>query len=297
MPVILSVASGKGGVGKSFIASNLGILLAKSGYKVAVVDLDCGGADLHILFGQLKPQRTLSDFFNRQVETLQEALLPVQGCRDLSLLAGTGETLATANPSYATKQRLARHLRKLAVDIVVLDIGAGANLHCLDFFLLADLYLLVTNPDPTAIFDAYKFIKLAAIRKVLSQFLARSEFGQALAKNDYHSIDALLDVAEQNNTESREAAAAVLRDFKPMLIVNRVGPTRGYFDALQLQTVLKQYVGSDLEMLGQIPEDDRVIASVRGYMPICFDDSDAASAAALNDIARNIVRRVKNQVV
>ncbi len=295
MPQIISVGSGKGGVGKSFVTSNLGVLLARAGYSVVMADMDFGGADLHILFGRFKPKHTLTDFLNRDVDELQDVLLPIESCEGLSLLAGTGETLATANPAYATKQRLARHLRKLDADIVILDIGAGTNLHCLDFFLMADLHLLVTNPDPTAVFDAYKFIKLAAIRRVLSQFMSRSDIGRQLAKNDYHSVDEILQAAGENNPESRELAEAVLRDFYPMLIVNRVGQARGSFDALQLRTVLKRYVGSDLEMLGEVPEDDKVVASVRSYLPVCFDGSGSKAVGALQKIARAITSRMRKK--
>ncbi|MCH8105908.1 MAG: P-loop NTPase [Proteobacteria bacterium] len=61
MPVVISVGSGKGGVGKSVITTNIGYLLAKSGLSVTLIDMDSGGADLHILMGLFKPRYTLTD--------------------------------------------------------------------------------------------------------------------------------------------------------------------------------------------------------------------------------------------
>ncbi|MEK7870426.1 MAG: P-loop NTPase, partial [Nitrospirota bacterium] len=65
MATIISIASGKGGVGKSVVSANLALLLAKHGQRVVLADLDVGGADSHILFGLLNPPLTLTDFLNR----------------------------------------------------------------------------------------------------------------------------------------------------------------------------------------------------------------------------------------
>ncbi|MCZ6580035.1 MAG: P-loop NTPase, partial [Nitrospirae bacterium] len=61
MPKIISIASGKGGAGKSMVASNIALLLAKRGIQVILVDLDTGGPNLHILFGLFHPTATLTD--------------------------------------------------------------------------------------------------------------------------------------------------------------------------------------------------------------------------------------------
>ncbi len=60
MPVVISVGSGKGGVGKSVKTTNIGYLLAKSGLSVTLIDMDSSGADLHILMGHFKPRYTLT---------------------------------------------------------------------------------------------------------------------------------------------------------------------------------------------------------------------------------------------
>jgi MinD-like ATPase involved in chromosome partitioning or flagellar assembly len=119
---IVSFASGKGGVGKSTTVSNLGLLLARAGSNVVLVDLDVGGADLHVMFGELSPPVTLSDFLARKVETLEAVARPVGWCPRLRLIAGTGDTLRNTNPAAQTKRRLERQVRKLSADFVLLDI-------------------------------------------------------------------------------------------------------------------------------------------------------------------------------
>ena len=151
MANLITVASGKGGVGKSVLVSNLGWLLASLGHETVIADLDTGAADLAVMFGEFKVQKSLNDFMQREVDTLEESLTPVNGVPGLKLLAGSGETLATANPAYATKQRIIRHLRGLPAEWVIVDIGAGAGFNQLDYFLCGDLKVVVTTPDPTAL--------------------------------------------------------------------------------------------------------------------------------------------------
>ena len=92
MAMIVSIGSGKGGVGKSVIAANLSMLLAKQGKRVVLADLDVGGADAHILFGMLNPPRTLTDFVERRVERLEDVLQQVSAHPFLQLIPGTGDT-------------------------------------------------------------------------------------------------------------------------------------------------------------------------------------------------------------
>lgn len=77
MATLISVASGKGGVGKSIVSVNLALALAKAGRKVLLADLDVGGADAHIMFGELNPPVTLTDFLNKRVDRLDDVAIPV----------------------------------------------------------------------------------------------------------------------------------------------------------------------------------------------------------------------------
>src|SRR6185295_19562400 len=217
MPIIISIASGKGGVGKSVIAANLALLLAKQGKHVTLADLDVGGSDIHILFGHMNPPLTLTDFLSRRVERLEDIVQALPFHPGLTLIPGTGDTLATANMPYAKKKRLIRHLKSLQADVVVVDIGAGTSYHALDFFLMADHHVTVATPDPTSVLDLYRFIKLAAIRRVLASFLARGTMADALSERDFSSVEEVLEVACQTDEASRVVAGTALRTFHPAL--------------------------------------------------------------------------------
>jgi flagellar biosynthesis protein FlhG len=289
MATIISVGSGKGGVGKSVIAANLALLLAKAGRRVVLADLDVGGADAHILFGMLHPRLTLTDFIQRREETLETIAQPTAAHPNLRIIPGTGETLATANLAYAKKQRLIRHFRRLEADVTLVDIGAGANYHALDFFLLADHCLAVATPDPTSVLDLYRFIKLAAIRRVLSGFVARGAVGDALSDRDFGSVQEVISAAGTADPDASDTARRMLAGFQPLLILNRLaGGSR--VNVLQLKRLLTEYVGGDLKLLGEIPDDPALGRSVRSFLPVVEGEPMAPSAIALGQIVQALSR-------
>jgi hypothetical protein len=98
----------------------------------------------------------------------------------LRFIPGAGDTLATANTTYSHKNRLISSFQDIRADVIVVDIGAGASYHALCFFLMADGHVAVATPDPASVLDLYRFIKLAAIRRVLPMFLMRDVVAEGL---------------------------------------------------------------------------------------------------------------------
>lgn len=295
MATIVSIGSGKGGVGKSIIAANLSMLMAKRGKRVVLADLDVGGADAHILFGMLNPPRTLTDFIDRRVARLDEVLQPISAHPFLQLLPGTGDTLATANLPYAKKKRLIRHFAQLQADVIVVDIGAGTSYHALDFFLMADHYVTVATPDPTSVLDLYRFIKLAAIRRVLSAFLSRDAVSETLSERDFSSIDEVIQAVGETDPNASEVASRTLQGFQPHLIVNRVsGKSR--VNVLHLKKLLQEYVGGDLTTLGEIPDDPAVTRAVRSFLPVVECEPTAPASLALNQAADALLAAMARRV-
>ena len=291
MAILISVASGKGGVGKSVVSSNLALALAKAGRQTLLADLDVGGADAHIMFGELNPAVTLTDFLEKRIHRLEDVAIPVTVHPNLRLIAGTGETLATANMAYARKKRLMKHFQELKADVVVLDIGAGTNYHALDFFLMADIHLAVATPEPTAILDLYRFIKLAAIRRALACFLSRSSMSDVLSNRDFTSMEEVLDVAGATDAEGRDMAAAALHTFRPGLIINRASDS-ARVNVLYLRKILHQYVGGDLTLLGEIPEDAAVVQAVRKFLPVIEAAPESSAAKGLLTISAAVEQLV-----
>jgi flagellar biosynthesis protein FlhG len=268
--------------------------LARKGHRVILVDLDIGGANLHILFGMFHPPSTLTDFFSNRSTNLEDLAHPLASPLSLRLIPGTGETLITANLQHAKKKRLIRHLQKLDADIILVDVGAGTSYHTLDFFLLADYFLAVTTPDPTSVLDLYRFIKLAAIRKVLTAFLARDPIAEVLLSKDFHSVTEVLEAVGRTSESGVELAQQALQGFQPALILNRMTP-KSRINTLHLRHLLKQYVGADLSVLGNIPEDPHVQQSILKYLPVVELSPKAPAAIAFDQITENLLKLVRQR--
>lgn len=280
MARVISVASGKGGVGKSVVSVNLALVLARKEKQVVLADLDVGGADAHVLVGLLNPPLTLTDFLNHRIERLDDLAQGLLIHPNLRIIPGTGDTLATANMAYSQKKRLIRNFRDIRADVIIVDIGAGTGYHALDFFLMADHHLAVATPDPTSVLDLYRFIKLAAIRRVLSMFVMRDVMAERLANRDYSSVEEVLDVAGKTDESGRSIAESTLKAFQPALILNRVSG-RARVNVPQLKKLLKEYVGGDLTLLGEIPEDPAMEQAVRAYVPVVQHTPSSPAAVAL----------------
>ncbi|MCF6282983.1 MAG: P-loop NTPase [Candidatus Polarisedimenticolaceae bacterium] len=289
MTILISVGSGKGGSGKSFVAVNLASSLAAKGKHTVLIDLDIGGANDHILFGLLNPTVTLEDFLSHKVKSLEEIIQPI--AKNLGLIAGAGNNLQTANMPYATKGRLMRHVMSLDADIVIIDIGAGSHYSSLDFFMFADHQICVTTPEPAAVLDLFRFIKLAMIRKMMSAFIAHNQVSKALRTMDFDSKEAVLDFAEEREPGCRDAVAKTVEAFAPHLVVNRVVNGRK-LNIFKLVRMLHDYMGVALPGLTEIPEDEAVLDAVCSYLPVVSTAPLSPASVSIDGLADKLLKHI-----
>jgi len=154
----IAITSGKGGVGKSNVALNLAILLAGAGNRVALVDADMGLANLDLLVG-VDVRANLSHVLagsRRLTEVIVDLPCGVQ------FVPGASGLARLADLSEFQRAGLVKQLATLESDndVIVVDTGAGIGPDVLTFALAADIVLVVTAPEPTAITDGYAVIKL-----------------------------------------------------------------------------------------------------------------------------------------
>jgi len=291
MAVTISMGSGKGGTGKTTLLCNLALLLAKKGKKVCLVDLDIGGADIHLLFGLFEPKHSLTDFLNRKVDSLTEVVHTFYSFYGLQIIPGTGSTLQTANMSFQEKQRLLRAISALDADVILMDVGAGTSYHALDFFMFSDIQLCVTMPEPTSIIDLYSFLQLATIRKVLGSFLTNSEVGHMLRKHTFSTLTEVFELAEKTQEGAKAKAQRSLHYFHPLLVINRDTPN-ARVNKTKLKQLVAKYLGIDIPQLGEIPEDAAIQDALRAYMPVCELSPEAPAAIAIIRIADKIEKLI-----
>lgn len=184
---VLSITSGKGGVGKTAVVSNVAVALARQGKKVLIIDADLGLANVDVVLG-LAPQYNLNHFFNGE-RTLEEVM--VEGPYGLKVLpAGSGVQQYTRLDGQL-KMRLIESLDALTevFDLVLIDTEAGISDNVTYFNVAAQDILVVTTPEPTAITDAYALMKLLSTQYHQKRFL--------LAVNSVREADEGLDVFEK----------------------------------------------------------------------------------------------------
>jgi len=283
---VIAIGGGKGGVGKSFFASNIACSLAKNGRKVILIDADLAGANIHILFGIKYPAHTLGDYLKKKVAAFKDVLLPTM-LPNLSLICGASDLLEIANPHYAQKQKMINDIEKLNADIIVIDIGAGASFNNLDFFNMADTGVLVTTPSPTALQNAYGFLKMAVQRKVQTLFPGDSEtkqrllsaFGDAATYKNMKQIVAMLEGADPAGAAQ---VAGLLKESRYWIVVNMATYQEEQRVAKALGGVAYQYLNVNLLSLGSILYDIEVENSIRKMEPLLRLDGSPLTAIFSN---------------
>jgi flagellar biosynthesis protein FlhG len=158
--VSIAIASGKGGTGKSFLATSLAVLMHRMNRRTVLVDCDFGLACDHLLLG-VKPAVTLQQLLGGQC-TLDQALV-ASPCGP-RLLPGASGVRRMATPTDKDLLAFSRELGALAAreDVVLLDLGAGIAPATMLTMLGADQVVLVTQPEIAALVDAYAVIKCVA---------------------------------------------------------------------------------------------------------------------------------------
>lgn len=162
-PIVYSVVSGKGGVGKTNFSVNLAIKLFQQGKKVLIMDADIGMSNVNILLG-VEVEHDLFYALNGGSKLKDVVLKSPYGP---DLLSGGAEFFHLESLDYKSQQKILKELKLLEeYDIVIIDNGAGMSKQSLAFTILSDEIILLTTPEPTAITDAYRVLKMISIYKL-----------------------------------------------------------------------------------------------------------------------------------
>ena len=292
---IWSVGGGKGGVGKSLLASNFAISLSRLGNKVIAIDLDLGGANLHTALGVDLPRVSLSDYISRRKSTLS-ACQSLTEIPNIEIISGAQDSVDIANLPEEDKKRLMHGIFELDADYLIFDLGAGSNFNTLDFFNYSDLGLIALLPEPTSIENAYRFIKSAYYRRLrLSPGLSEI----------YHLIDAAMDShhlrgikspsdlfreAQKQSPELGMRLKIEVEKFQPKVIVNQARTQADIEIGHSVRTVCRRYFGIEMDYAGCLDYDPAAWQAVRRKRPLMLEFPNSKLVSSIEQVTQNLIK-------
>lgn len=154
---VLTITSGKGGVGKSNMAVNLAVQLSRLGKKVIIFDADIGLANVEVMFGAI-PKYNLSDVLYKGM-AMRDIIS--SGPMDIGFISGGSGIVELNN---LTREQILSVVGKLSeldamADVILIDTGAGISDSVMEFVIASPEVLLITTPDPSSLTDSYSLIK------------------------------------------------------------------------------------------------------------------------------------------
>ena len=272
-PALWALAGGKGGVGRTLLAANMGIQIARLGRKVAVADLDFQGAGLHTYLGFGGVPRTLEGLLESGGVELP-GLLADTSVPGLKLLAGVQRSLLPSERALLLERFLALS-SSLPVDIVLLDCGSGRSVETLDLFRASRLGILVASPEPAAFESLYLFTE-ALIQRVMETRLSPEDreklaIAGSLSEEVPGHRAAFRTAVERLRGEAGEACGRILEALRPLrlrLVLNQVRSEADAEIAGLLRTGFDKFFGLDLRLAGCVEYDLSVLQSVQKRKPL-----------------------------
>jgi len=228
---IITVTSGKGGVGKSNFVVNLAISLQNKGKKVLIFDADLGMGNDDVLMG-LYPKNNIFDIIYSDLEIKD---IIIEGTNGVSLIPA-GSALSKVQELKESEKKL--FLEKLDTldeyDYILMDTGAGVNKDVLSFIAASEELIIITTPEPTSLTDGYSLIKATDHFKLKTKakIIVNKAFTKEEGEETYNKFD----------------------------------------------RAVKRFLNIDIEYLGCILEDRKLVQSVRQQKPfiVLYPNCDAA---------------------
>jgi ATPases involved in chromosome partitioning len=241
---VITVTSGKGGVGKTNITINLAIALSEQGLRVVILDADFGLANIDVLFGII-PRYTLLDVIKDRKNILEIISEGPKNTRFIS--GGSGvEELVKLEKTQLTKFIDNISLLDKIADIILIDTGAGLSENVMSFVMAADEILLVTTPEPTSITDAYALIKMVSNRdkaKKIKIIVNRAE--NVNEANDI--LNKLVLVADKFLSIKLEPLGYILQDDAVIKAVKQQQPFAISYPKCQATRYIRELSGKFIE--------------------------------------------------
>lgn len=300
-PRIIAVAGGKGGVGKSLLAANVGIFLATIGKRVVLVDAALGSANLHTFVGAMRPHRTLAELLGQSdvdVEDIAEST-PIPGLR---LISGQRDPSWVAHPRVGQVKRLTERLPELDADVVVIDLPPGTSSLMLELFLIADIRVSVVVPEPTSVELCYRLLRAAFVRQLKRADLAEAAKMTPAEQQEFESgipspADIYFRALERDQTVA-ERLREQMDNFAPQIVVNSARSKADMELGESMASAGRRRMGIPIGYMGHIEYDEAVWVALRRRRPLLVEHPESRVAKCIEKVARRMIgyKQVPTQV-
>ncbi len=290
---IWALAGGKGGVGRSLLAANLGVQVARSGRRVVLVDLDLQGSNLQTYLGFQRLPVSLTDLASGRVPLLSELACETPTSH-LRLIGGLQKGDLRDDPVAFVRQ-VAEQFASLSAEQVIVDCGSGRAPATIATFAEASVGILVTSPEPAAIEAVYLFAE-AHLRWCLTRALTAERMAAIQAKLRESGIDpgrtpfrnfmtrlATIDPA------AREEVARVVRRTRLELLLNQVRGEADEEAAASLASGFRKCFGLNLHTAGIVEHDLSVLQSVQKRRSLSQQYPNSAATKGISRAATRLM--------
>ena len=294
VPRIIAFGSGKGGVGKSLVAANVGIFLATLGRKVVLVDASFGAANLHTFIGVEGKPGALSDMLATNDVHLRD-VVATTSVPGLGLVSGRDDLAWAANPKPSQLARLQRQLRELDADYVLIDLGTGTRSACVDLFLMADQSVLVITPEPPSIELGYRFLRAAFARRLRQLSLQHMlPLGNDPTEVRYAGgipspLDFYRHAQDMGNSELTEKLGKAILGIRTQILMNHVRSNADLELGRAMSSATRRVLGLPVRFLGHLEYDDAVWVSLRRGRPLLVEHPESRVAKCVEKVTRRFL--------
>ncbi len=293
-PRVIAFGGGKGGIGRSVIAVNIGVHLAQIGKRVVLVDADFSAANLHTLLGIGPPGKTLSDIFFRKKDSLEEVILDT-AVPGLGLISGFGDAVGLGPSRGEGRSRFLDCLVQLDQDYVLIDLSAGVNPAVLDLFLFADTGVVVFMPEPTSFENGYRFLKSAFFRHIWNQEPYKSLRGLltdaqgSVREFGILSPPAFLQQVWKRFPDLAPSLVDELAAFRPQIILNQCRTRADAELGDAICSAVRRKMDMHLGCLGAVEHDDAIWLAVRKRRPVVLEFPEGKPAENFQSVVRRLL--------
>ena len=236
------------------------------------------------MLGIAFPEKSLRDFINSNEDELEDTLLETQ-FPNLKLLSSASDLMSVVMPNYREKQRLFNALGKLDSEYILFDIAAGANRRAIDFFTMAPMGIIILQPLPTAVENAFAFLKNLLMRHLLRTFYHNTEMNQFV--QDATDTQKTKKPVEFNNLLEMlqdKAPGEIIKfkreiyskNYRLYIVANSIENKMQEQVAEKFISIVKKFLLFDMAILGKLPFDpfmDNAIVSRTPFI-LKYPDSD-----------------------